>query len=460
MDFQAFVDCCSVPCAVLSVQKTADGLCGEIRIVCSNQPYKEVMGPAYRDNMLYQELVPKDPKYEDFCFRAAHMKECLHAYVETRALGCWTDQVITPLESPDESIGYCQFVFKLTKQADPDLMSSVSMDTASAVIKSSIKLLSADDFREGVQKALSDIRELSDAFICRIMLIDHEERTAGVFCEAYAEGNEPDFTEGDGSIPYEVVNSWEAMVGDSNAIIVKNEQDMASVEQRNPEWVQSLRQYGVTSTVLVPLRRGKSIVGYLFVANFDVERVVKVKELVELMSFFLGSEISNYVLMHRLEELGTVDKLTGLLNRNAMVQCMAGIDNETPRVPFGVVNIDLNGLKAANDQHGHEAGDQLLVQAAHVLERAFRKSDLYRIGGDEFVVMATGMSREAFESRLGQLRAALDESPEVSFAIGSFWSDGSVGTREAYRAADAQMYTDKRAYYNANPAFGRDGQTA
>ena len=84
MDYQFFVDYVKMPCCVLSVEKNADGSCGEIRILCANQPYKDTMGPAYYDNMPYYELVPRDNKFEEFCFRAAILKEKMHAYVERR----------------------------------------------------------------------------------------------------------------------------------------------------------------------------------------------------------------------------------------------------------------------------------------------------------------------------------------------------------------------------------------
>ena len=85
MDYQALVNCCSVASAILSGEMTPEGRCGDIRIVCANQPYRESMGSAYHDGMLYQELVPQDQKFEDFCFRAAHKNQRMHAYVEAKA---------------------------------------------------------------------------------------------------------------------------------------------------------------------------------------------------------------------------------------------------------------------------------------------------------------------------------------------------------------------------------------
>ena len=61
MNYQDLVDTVDMPCCVLSVEKAGDSY-GDIRIVCSNERYKDVMGPAYHDDMLYYELVPKDSK--------------------------------------------------------------------------------------------------------------------------------------------------------------------------------------------------------------------------------------------------------------------------------------------------------------------------------------------------------------------------------------------------------------
>ena len=96
-----------MPCCVLSVEKTTR----EIRILVANDPYKNTMGSGYYDGMVYLELVPKDNKFEDYCYRAAILKQRMHAYVETKALGAWTDQTLIPLKSERDDIGYCQFIF-------------------------------------------------------------------------------------------------------------------------------------------------------------------------------------------------------------------------------------------------------------------------------------------------------------------------------------------------------------
>ena len=166
------------------------------------------------------------------------------------------------------------------------------------------------------------------------------------------------------------------------------------------------------------------------------------------MSFFLGSEISNFLLMDKLDRMSRVDALTRLRNRHALEEKLKEIH---AGMPFGVINLDLNGLKTVNDRQGHDAGDRLLVKAAEALRKMFYQDDLYRTGGDEFIVLSPGITRESFDRKLERLRESMRKNEELSFALGGFWSDGSVDVGAAFRAADERMYSDKQAYYAQHP---------
>ena len=97
MDFQNIVDSIEMAAAVLSVEDIGDGHYGDIRIVRANNAYKKIMGEGYHDNMIYSELIPKEPNFEDFCYRCAVHKLHLHAYVDTKSMGVWTDGTYIPL---------------------------------------------------------------------------------------------------------------------------------------------------------------------------------------------------------------------------------------------------------------------------------------------------------------------------------------------------------------------------
>ena len=148
MDFQNLVDSYDMAAAVLSVEKTGDGHWGDIRIVRSNAKYKQIMGPNYHDDMVYSELIPKEPNFEDYCYRCAVNKQHLHAYVDTKSMGVWTDGTYIPLspEYDTDKLSYFMFYFEFTKGPEADRMSDVSMEAAPFIIQTCINLRGADNF--------------------------------------------------------------------------------------------------------------------------------------------------------------------------------------------------------------------------------------------------------------------------------------------------------------------------
>lgn len=453
MDFQQFTNMVNMPCCILSVEQTKDGGCGDIRIICANDAYKATMGPKYYDNMPYYELVPQDNKFEDFCFRAAVLGQRMHAYVETVGLGAWTDQTLIPLASSTPGVGYCQFIFEFTQGLEADRMASLSAENSARVIKACITLMNMNDFQESVGYVLEDVLEASDARACRIMLVDHDRREAINFCERRSPKAKQEMKE-PAVISYDLVKSWENLIGVSNAVILKEERDFAWLEKENPAWAESLHTYGVTSLVLIPLRRSGSIVGYLYVINIDISRVVEVKELLELLSYVLGAEIDNFLLLKRLDRMSNTDALTKLNNRNAMIRRINDI-LRNPVGQVGVINLDVNGLKRINDDYGHEAGDQLLVQVSEMLRKIFYEQDIFRTGGDEFIVFICGISQETFEKKVKRLRTAMEKHTNICFAIGDSWTHRSDRLHDILHEADERMYADKAQFYSCNPKFRR-----
>lgn len=451
-----FVNSVAVPCCVLSVRKTAAGACGEVRIVCANQQYRDVMGPAYYDNMPYYELVPQDDKFEDFCFRAAIGKKRMHAYVRTVAFDCWTDQTMIPLASDREDLGYCQFIFEFTRTAEAERMADASFNVADKLIKVCIRLMSDQNFTSAIGTVLDDLLDASEAQGCRIQLVDHERQETSVLCERVVPGAWRDREENaEDILTYDLVRTWEDLVGESNEIIIKDEAGMENLARKNPVWAKSMRDSGVRSLVLIPLRGEAASVGYLYVVNFQVEKVVEVKQLLEPVAYILSSEINKQLLMKRLRVLSNLDELTGLRNRRAMISRLQTLDSMQARNSYGVVNTDLNGLKLVNDSEGHEAGDRLLVRAAQLLRGVFAEEDVFRTGGDEFVVISNGVTQEDFARRMDLFRRELSQQEQISFAVGAYWTSGEEDTTTAMRIADERMYQDKSEYYARNPRFHR-----
>ena len=145
-----------------------------------------------------------------------------------------------------------------------------------------------------------------------------------------------------------------------------------------------------------------------------------------------------------------VDGLTGLGNRTAYEDRVREIEDDIAagRAAFGVAVFDMNGLKQINDQYGHARGDQAIMKVAQSLKQVFGGERLYRIGGDEFIVVL-GDTLTAIKSRLGDVDRALAENDAgtVSKGCAAFAPNEDAGYREVFNRADDAMYEDKKAYY-------------
>ena len=164
---------------------------------------------------------------------------------------------------------------------------------------------------------------------------------------------------------------------------------------------------------------------------------------------------------HRLQEavrnLSLQDDLTGLGNRRAflmLAQQQLKLANRTNK-PLRLLMLDLDGFKKINDQWGHAAGDEALVETARLLEKSFRQSDIKaRLGGDEFSVLAIECSAQtpqrSLESLWENLRC-LNATPgrrfPLSFSVGAAVYDPAlpISLDELFQRADADLYDQKRA---------------
>lgn len=449
MDFQKIVDSFSTPCAVFSIEKSEDNYCKEMRIVKSNELYKTTMGKdRVYDNMLYQELVPREVKFETFCYDAAVNKRNKHTYVRSPAVNGWTESIVLPLNFQEGNIYYCLFFFEVTKSADSEKMADISIETASLVIKDYIKLRSTDNFTESINSVVADIQEKTQAFCCAIVILNSKKREYTVLAEKF-EDNFTKILDFDRYLTYDVISSWEKTMEDSNGIIIKDENDFKDLEEKNSFWTKSLHDSGVRNVILYPLLQERKTFGYLFITNFNTNNLLEKKEFIELTSFFLSAEIANHLLINQLQVLSSTDLLTGVKNRNSMNNYVNQFVNDEKKstCPFGVMFADVNGLKNENDNKGHESGDILLKKTAVLLKEVFSSAEIYRAGGDEFVVICENCTEEFFNSKICELKEKSSFDCEVCLAIGSYWDSKGMDIRKAMHLADEAMYKDKEEFY-------------
>ena len=138
------------------------------------------------------------------------------------------------------------------------------------------------------------------------------------------------------------------------------------------------------------------------------------------------------------------DSLTGLLNRQAFY---ASIENDARSIN-AMVSIDMNGLKVINDTEGHAAGDKALETIALCfLQSAASKQSVYRIGGDEFVIICRWASEDDVKALIDRIRKNVSKT-KYKCAIGySYAPNGAAAIDEMLKESDEKMYADKSAFY-------------
>ena len=149
----------------------------------------------------------------------------------------------------------------------------------------------------------------------------------------------------------------------------------------------------------------------------------------------------------KLMERSARDGLTGLYNRSKLAEMLAGRYRELHSC--GVLFLDLNGLKEANDNFGHDMGDRMICLVAESL-RGLERTGVtpYRYGGDEFLIISEDVDRDEVNSLVQTWiqgwRDALGRSElSCSIAVGIAWGDGGPDVRALIEKADADMYRNK-----------------
>ena len=464
MDFQSIADSFGVMACVLSVEPLPGGG-GTVRIVTGNRAYidsiehpsagTELLTKQFVPNSEYTRYLTRDLNFEDYCYRAAVERKCLHSYAHPDRMDVWIDMTFLPLAAEADGLHYCVYTMELDFAPNTQRLSgSVNSELAAAVLATSLKLRNASDFTAAMGDVIRDVRALCDARFCCILLLNPERRRCHVLCEDYADDIPASHTAVLASEDYyEIAGSWADTIAGSNCLVVKNEREMEVVRERSPRWYAILEATDVRTIMLFPLKTQSELLGYIWATNFDPRKAETIKETLELATFVLSSEIANFLLLDQLRFLSGRDLLTGLNNRNAMNERVAAIQKgkEAAGQSVGAVYADLNGLKRVNDTRGHAAGDQLLRDAADAFRAAFPESCVYRIGGDEFAALLPGVTEADVERHIAALAAAAARYPDVDFAVGASVCADGRDIHAALREADERMYADKRAHYARNP---------
>ncbi|MFP4636559.1 MAG: PAS domain S-box protein [Nitriliruptoraceae bacterium] len=180
------------------------------------------------------------------------------------------------------------------------------------------------------------------------------------------------------------------------------------------------------------------------------------QEFLQALAYVVSAAAQRHEATVQLERLATHDQLTGLANRALFLEHLAQVKAVSRRSGerFGLLFLDVDGLKAINDSLGHRAGDEVLRSVADRLRSIVRPSDtVARLGGDEFAVLCPTITESGAAQHLAErIRTVLDgelsvggEPVTVAASIGVVLGDQALDGPQLLHEVDAAMYRAKSA---------------
>ena len=237
-----------------------------------------------------------------------------------------------------------------------------------------------------------------------------------------------------------LIEQWLPEFKAKNSVIIE---DVEQAHLLSPEY-NWLRVRGIKSIFICPLIHKDNIIGFFGVSNGAADGIRDISAILPLMSQAVVTIILRRDQIQKLQYMSYHDQLTGVYNRYAMEELMAA---ENTGEALGLVYCDISGLKYVNDVRGHIHGDGVILSVSQLLTEQFPSGQVYRIGGDEFLVMCFGVDAAVFYAAAEQLHEKVS-GVGTHVAMGAAWSQsGSTSINQMVLQAEEQMYKDKQSYY-------------
>lgn len=214
----------------------------------------------------------------------------------------------------------------------------------------------------------------------------------------------------------------------------------------HPGALEDMVAAGVRQIAWLPLGTRGGIISLLMAVRLDGSEAPCWRNRDRTLLEAAGRSVRS-ALDHRLEitlaqQEARRDPLTGALNRRALFEDLVQFEEQA--LPFVLAGLDLDGLKTVNDQEGHAQGDRLLQVFVDALtDKLSLKSQVYRVGGDEFVVLGKACDQQIHGAVNGAVQSARQVASLRGASVGTVRSDEGQG-EVLLALADERMYVAKR----------------
>jgi diguanylate cyclase (GGDEF)-like protein len=430
-----------IPYAVFKVQMNPERTAvTETYYVYVNDAYCRMAGLS-RDQLIgaafSESYADPDPQWFLYCFEALRQNGPIHACICSTEISVWLDFTVAPAGAPD----HVAFVF--TNVDKEKKLTRRTKATDDLIIEISSILNSSGEYDDRINHALA---KLGQTIRCdRLYVLETDGVTASNTYEWCAEGVKPEIDTLQ-HLPYdEYLAGWEPYLEHDTCVIIS---DIEELKAEDPVDYENLKRQGIKRLIGAPFFDQGKLIGYLGTDNYMETDALNIRAVLESVSYFIGAQVVNHKLVAALDLASRTDAMTGVYNRNALIEQTRTL--AVSRLSAGVVFADVNNLKQINDRGGHAAGDTILCQAAELLAEHFGQDNVYRMGGDEFVVLLPLIRRESFHRTRSQFFDLVNRHPDLNMALGFAWTANADNIKATIRLADKRMYDNKVEYYLAH----------
>lgn len=306
-------------------------------------------------------------------------------------------------------------------------------------------LVMNDDFTAAVNSGLTTILEYYDADRTYIFEFQWKENLTRNTYEICRDGISPQI-ENLQTVPVDVVARWVDSFEDQeqNTIIFIGDVDALKDDPTHRLEYDCLHPQGIKSLIAVPIFINGKLHGFLGIDN--PRSHMDALTLLTQLTYIIANELQKRLLTEALTKKSYQDPLTGLNNRLAYDEMLDHLRGK--EFPVGVGFLDINGLKWINDTLGHDMDNKVIQKICTILNEHIEQQYIYRISGDEFVMIWPDVDYKVFMSAAKKLEAALFAEKNIA-SFGFVWGK-EEDTGIAVRKAEKAMQTAKNKFYAAN----------
>lgn len=392
---------------------------------------EELIGRSFRS--VYDNA---DERWFDYCYEAAKGRQ-VRSRMYSREVGHWLEFEVEPAGE-----GRAAFIFMNVDMDHVEKMKlRQSSNTDDIIIRLAKIMNGGESYEKAVNHMLAELGTIIHAD--RLYILETDGIKVSNTFEWCREGVTPEIQTLQDLDYDDYIGGWEKFLVDNSSLVLE---DIEVLREDDPVDYENLKRQGIKSIMDSPIYDGGKLIGYIGADNYEISDAVNTQKILETISYFLGARMVNQKLLSRLDYLSHRDMLTGVRNRNSFMEKLEELEGLAH--PAGIAFGDVNGLKRANDEEGHVAGDKLLRRAAKAMQQFWGDEFVYRAGGDEFVVLLPDISECAFYRKFEEFYDTVKAKDDVSVAFGAHWAESGSHLSAAFNQADRKMYQDKKKHYH------------